>query len=189
MLSNVFPTSTLKQPETKQIIYLRRSFLPIRRDCFWQIQSGVVRTYSWLDDGALVVFGIWGKGDIISPLLSKCDPFKMECLTDVQITSLSLHQQTEINQGLISQTIKLQELITIKHHRPYEALIQFLKWLGNKFGEERKNGILINLRLTHQEIAETIGTSRVTVTRLLTLFEQKGMIDRSTKYTIILKDD
>ncbi|BAQ62855.1 cAMP-binding proteins - catabolite gene activator and regulatory subunit of cAMP-dependent protein kinases [Geminocystis sp. NIES-3708] len=185
ILRNGTPLTTFKQ---HQSIYLRRSFLPLRRDGFWQIQSGVVRTFSWLDDGTVVVFGLWGKGDIISPLLSKAHSFKMECLTDVKITYLSLHQQTEINQALISQTQEIQQLMTIKHYRPVnEALMQLLRWLGKKFGEERKNGILIDLRLTHQEIAETICTTRVTVTRLLSLFEKRGIIDRPTKHSIILK--
>lgn len=184
-LRDTFSLKTFKQLEA---IYLRRSFLPSRKDGFWQIQSGVVRTFSWLDDGTVVVFGLWGRGNIISPLLSKGHSFKMECLTDVKITYLSLHQQTEINQALISQTQEIQHLMTIKHYRPVnEALMQLLRWLGNKFGEENENGILIDLRLTHQEIAEIIGTTRVTVTRLLSLFEKTGIVDRPNKYTIILK--
>lgn len=179
---------SLKTFKQLEAIYLRRSLLPSRKDGFWQIQSGVVRTFSWLDDGTVVVFGLWGKGNIISPLLSKSHSFEMECLTDVKITYLSLHQQTEINQALIFQTQEIQHLMTIKHYRSVnERLMQLLRWLGDKFGEEKENGILIDLRLTHQEMAEIIGTTRVTVTRLLSLFEKTGIVDRPNKYTIILK--
>ncbi|BAQ64781.1 Crp/Fnr family transcriptional regulator [Geminocystis sp. NIES-3709] len=186
ILRDAFSLTTLKQ---HQAIYQKRSLLPLRKDGFWQIQSGIVRTFRWLDDGTVVVFGLWGEGDIISPLVSKVNSFRIQCITDVKVSYLSLHQQTEINQGLINQAQELQELMAIKHYRPVnEALVQLLRWLGNKFGQQRKNGILIDVRLTHQEIAETIGTTRVTVTRLLTLFQQKGLIDRPNKHTIILKD-
>ena len=46
-------------------------------------------------------------------------------------------------------------------------LFKFLEWLDKRFGEDVENGRLLNLRLTHQDIAETLGTTRVTVTRIL----------------------
>lgn len=180
ILSNVIP---LKQPQT---IFMRRSLLPHRWDYFWQIESGVVRTFTWLDNGTVVVFGLWGKGDVISPLLSKADPFKMECLTKVKVAPLLINQAPEINQALIAQTHQLQELMAIKQCRPiHEALIKLLIWLGNKFGGDMKGGKLIDLHLTHQEIAEILGTTRVTVTRNLNIFEKQGIIERLKQGIII----
>ncbi|MBL1208946.1 Crp/Fnr family transcriptional regulator [Geminocystis sp. GBBB08] len=188
-LRNLIALSGLKQFPSPQTFYVRRSFLPMGRDCYWQINSGVVRTYSWLDDGSIVVYGLWGEGDIISPLLAKSD-LQMECMTDVKVSSLSLDRLIEVNQALINQTKELQELINIKQYRPVNtALIKLLKWLSNKFGHRTHNGILIDLRLTHQQIAETLGTTRVTVTRLLTIFEHQGKIDRTSNGKIIIKNN
>ncbi|MGI0479819.1 Crp/Fnr family transcriptional regulator [Geminocystis sp. CENA526] len=185
-LRKLIPLSGLKPLPSPQTFYEKRSFLPMRRDCYWQINSGVVRTYSWLDD-SIVVYGLWTQGDIISPLLSKSD-LQMECLTDVRVSTLSLDRLIEVNQALINQTREIQELINIKQYRPVNtALMELLKWLGNKFGQPTKNGISIELRLTHQQIAETLGTTRVTVTRLLTIFEQEGKIDRISNAKITLK--
>jgi len=39
---------------------------------------------------------------------------------------------------------------------------QFLLWLSNKFGRELKQGKLIELVITHQEIADVLNTTRVT---------------------------
>ena len=47
---------------------------------------------------------------------------------------------------------------------------------------------MINLRLTHQQIAEAIGTSRVTVTRLLLELERNNCIGYSGQQCIILHD-
>jgi CRP-like cAMP-binding protein len=183
-----FP-SLKEQQSIKQLesVFVRGSLLPHRWDCFWLIKSGAVRTFSWLDDGTIIVFGLWGSGDILSPLLSKADPFKMECLTTVKAIPVSIYDVYDINQALIAQTQQLQELIAIKHYRPIrEALQQFLIWLGKKFGTEKDGGKLIDLRLTHQEIAEILGITRVSVTRLLTMFEKKGLIKRPSQQTIIL---
>jgi CRP-like cAMP-binding protein len=46
---------------------------------------------------------------------------------------------------------------------------------------------LIQLRLTHQELAETIGTTRVTVTRLMQSLEQQGSLCYSRRQQIVLR--
>lgn len=187
-LRKLIPLSGFRQISSPQSFYQKRSFLPVRQDCYWRIHSGVVRTYTYLNDSSIVVYGLWGEGDIISPLLSKSDSLQMECITDVRISPLYLDQLMEVNQALVNQTHELQELMTIKQYRPVNtALMELLKWLGSKFGHSTKNGISIELRLTHQQIAETLGITRVTVTRLLNTFEQEGSIDRSSNAKIILK--
>lgn len=50
-----------------------------------------------------------------------------------------------------------------------------------------EQGQLIDLRLTHQEIAEVIGTTRVTVTRLLKQFEREAIITSRRRLIILSK--
>ena len=64
-----------------------------------------------------------------------------------------------------------------------------LNWLAKKCGREVKEGQMIDLRLTHQDIAEILGTTRVTVTRTLNQFEQQGMITRLPLQRIVLKEE
>ena len=48
-------------------------------------------------------------------------------------------------------------------------------------------GRLIDLRLTHQDLAELLGTTRVTVTRSLIQLEQQGLIQRLSLQRIVLQ--
>lgn len=48
--------------------------------------------------------------------------------------------------------------------------------LAEKFGEETPTGIRITLALTHAELAELVGTSRETVTKILSLFKKSGLL-------------
>ena len=66
-------------------------------------------------------------------------------------------------------------------------LYQLLTWLAKRFGSQVEEGHLIDMILTHQDIAEILGTSRVTVTRTLGIFEQQGLIDRLPLHRIILQ--
>jgi CRP-like cAMP-binding protein len=63
-----------------------------------------------------------------------------------------------------------------------------LGWLAKKFGRQVEGGQAIDLRLTHQEIAEILGITRVTVTRLLKEFEDQGAIARLPRQYIVLHD-
>jgi CRP-like cAMP-binding protein len=67
-----------------------------------------------------------------------------------------------------------------------QRLWLLLDSLANRFGYMVKQGKLIDLRLTHQELADTIGTSRITVTKLLNSFERASLISRYRNKTIIL---
>jgi len=77
-------------------------------------------------------------------------------------------------------------LVSIVHRKPIsDRLWEFLVWLSNKFGRDVENGRLVDLRVTHQEIAEVLNTTRVTVTRLLQTFEEEGLIVRHKRRLIL----
>jgi CRP/FNR family transcriptional regulator len=60
-----------------------------------------------------------------------------------------------------------------------------LEWSGD--GDATKDGIRIKVALTHEEIAQLIGTSRETVTRILGEFRQKGLAELHGS-TLLIRD-
>jgi global nitrogen regulator NtcA len=80
-------------------------------------------------------------------------------------------------QGLSSRILQTEMMIeTLAHRDMGSRLVSFLLILCRDFGIPSTNGITIDLKLSHQEIAEAIGSTRVTVTRLLGELRQKQMI-------------
>ena len=61
--------------------------------------------------------------------------------------------------------------------------------LGEKHGIETDKGLEIDLRLTQQEIANTVGASRVAVNKLLGLFQDKGLVYIEKQRITILRAD
>lgn len=167
-----------------------RSLLPLRQGSLWKIESGVVRTITWLEDDTIAATVLWGVGDIVGKALSKVEPYQLECLTKVEVSLLPvnlLHQETE---ALLRHMQQAEEFSLIRSHRKIDAMvIKLLGWLAKKFGREVETGHLIDLRLTHQDIAEMLGTTRVTITRTLSHFEQQGLIHRLPLRRIVLKED
>jgi CRP-like cAMP-binding protein len=88
---------------------------------------------------------------------------------------------------LLKHIHQVQELLSILSHHPVQQrLRKFLKFLAQNFGVEVEQGQLIPLLLSHEEIAETINTTRVTVTRSIQQFEQEGLLLRQKRQLILL---
>ena len=87
------------------------------------------------------------------------------CLHTAQQLSEKYHAaQREIRSLGLSQTTS-------------EKLARLLLNWCNRGGEETARGIRLKVLLTHEEIAQMIGTTRETVTRLLSDFKKKKIID------------
>ena len=78
-----------------------------------------------------------------------------------------------------------QVLLTIHHGSVQTRFRTFLNWLADKFGQRSGEECIIPLPLTHQDIAEVIGSSRVTVTRLIGEFEREDKLSWSRKGCVL----
>jgi len=79
--------------------------------------------------------------------------------------------------GLSSRILQTEMMIeTLAHRDMGSRLVSFLLILCRDFGLPNADGITIDLKLSHQAIAEAIGSTRVTVTRLLGEMRQEQII-------------
>jgi CRP-like cAMP-binding protein len=107
----------------------------------------------------------------------------------VTATLLPREEWHRVTDALIRHIRHSEELLEILHCPQVEAsLLRVLNWLAQRFGQESKFGRRIELRLTHQELAELIGSTRVTVTRLLSSFERRGLIQRQQRRITITQE-
>jgi len=148
-----------------------------------------VRTLTWLEDGTPISMGLWGPGDIVGQALSTLDPYQIECLTAVEASLLPLDREPIPNEWILNHLRQAESLLVIRSYRRVDLmLVKLLGLLAKRFGREVESGNLIDLRLTHQDLAELMGTTRVTVTRILGQFEEQGLIERLSLHRIVLKE-
>lgn len=84
--------------------------------------------------------------------------------------------------GLSSRILQTEMMIeTLAHRDMGSRLVSFLLILCRDFGSPSNDGVTIDLKLSHQAIAEAIGSTRVTVTRLLGDLRKQKMIAISKK--------
>jgi CRP-like cAMP-binding protein len=65
-------------------------------------------------------------------------------------------------------------------------LAELLLRLGSEHGVEHKRGLVLGLKITHQEMANLIGSTRETVSLTLSQFKRKGLIQTEGRKVILV---
>ena len=84
---------------------------------------------------------------------------------------------------------KLLWLSTLGQRRTIDRLLGFLTLLIEEYGEPTDEGYCLPFPLTHAQIGSAIGSTRVTVTRLMGKLRQKGMIKTQGDNLLCLPTD
>ena len=170
--------------------FTRRSLLPLDNSHLWQINSGFVMTNTYLEDGTMIALGLWGRGDIVGQSLTRIKPYQAQCLTNVEASLVLAQEWNQSKTDWLKHIERAEELMVIRSNKKVETmLIQLLVWLSKKFGSQLEQGRLIDMRLTHEDLAGLISSSRVTVTRLLGQLEQEKVIERKSLNRIIVHQE
>lgn len=143
----------------------------------WRLDDGYLRVVSWGEQADPLTLGIWGPGDLVIPALIGVDPIELRSLSAVQVDE-ALPTSEEQQRFLVDQLRQTSSLLLLSRVRPAESrLLQLLLWLGQRFGRVSSRGVSLSfddMNLTHRQLAEISGTTRVTVTKALSRFRQEG---------------
>jgi CRP-like cAMP-binding protein len=185
-----FSADTILEQAKSSCLFQPRKIIPLKDDTLWTIEQGLVRTCTLLEDGNIINLGLWGVGGKVAKALVGVNPYFVECLTPVRAQAFSLPKSQSLAEITFFHLQQLQELTIIRSHRKIDImLLNLLSWLAQKFGQEVQTGQLIQLRLSHQDLADFLATTRVTVTRSLKQLEEQGFIERLPWQQIILKEE
>nr|YP_009244653.1 global nitrogen transcriptional regulator [Pyropia pulchra]AMK96895.1 global nitrogen transcriptional regulator [Pyropia pulchra] len=87
---------------------------------------------------------------------------------------------------LISQSQKAYHFIEIISHKNITSrLVSLLLLLAEQNGTQGNNGIILNFTVTHKVLAQIIGSSRVSVTRILSELMKTKLISTQKKKIVV----
>ncbi len=176
------PTDT--STDRRVHFYARGELIPTEMEGMWQVCQGLVQLGGVYASGEEAILGWIGSSMWFGSLLTYLQSYQAKALSGVYLMWYShseIESSPEIAQSLLpqlSQRLRQAEaLLAIAGHRRVEhRTIELLLLLQREFGQPWQGGTRLTLRLTHQDLANAIGTSRVTMTRLLGKFKQEGKI-------------
>jgi CRP-like cAMP-binding protein len=171
-------------------------------DRFYFITHGSVAVCRILPDGREMILSILKEGDFFGEMSmfdSSLRSASIKTLTDVEVGAISQEDFLE----LLETKPKLARLFVValaERLRDANALVaattsqdirgrvaSLLLNLCDRFGEPDDKGTRIGLRLTHQEMANMIGTTRETVNRILHRFWDDGVVERRGSVMVVVE--
>ena len=167
------------------------------------IKKGRVRVYRTTADGKQLTLDIFEKGTILGDMSllgqDRLHEAYAEAIDDGVICTISPDQLRSLIERypIVGVNIirhlstRLQaaerELEVMAYQRVDQRLAHKLLDLGQRFGVETPRGTLIQARLTQQELAEMVGTTRETLAHTLGDFRRLGLLD-SEKHRVVIRD-
>jgi CRP-like cAMP-binding protein len=182
--------------ERALVPYVAGRAVPLREDEVLVICRGVVQLFTIQQDGSETLLGLAGASMPIGLSLTTVDPYWATALTDVDILPLPLAEIEDspvLMAGIFRNlTLRLQQteawLALSGKRLVADRLRYFLIMLARDFGHVEPDGIRIPIRLTHHQLATAIGTTRVTVTRLLKEFKSEGWLVIDQRQVVLRLD-
>ena len=183
--------------ERNLLRYAAKQKISLYEDDVWIVYRGVVQIQTFHYSGDESIIGMLGPMMPFSRAFSDLDSYDVQALTEIELLRLSWRDiqkspalAMEINQLLTRRLQQTEILLTILNKNQIEErLLRFLAFLAREFGKESPEGIRIDIRLTHQQIATIVGTTRVTVTKILGAFKKSSLLGKGkAKYLCINRD-
>ncbi len=161
----------------------------------WQVYRGVMQLSKINSKGEETVVGWITPDRIFGNLFNHQVSYRLVALADIYARRFKIQeiqQSPNIIRALISEfsyhSIQSQKLLAIKAlRRVDERLWHLLLMLSQEIGHTTDNGIRLNIRFTHQNLAKVICTTRVTITRVLGDFQNRGWLEFDEFRHIVIK--
>ncbi len=158
--------------------------IPLFEDEMCIVHRGIIRTQTLQQGGEESIVGIVGPMMPISPKFTMLNSYEVYALTPVDLLRLKWDEvyrsndlMRELNRTLIQRLRHTEVLLDLRSKRQTsERLIAFLSFLAQEYGNPTPQGVRLEVQLTHQQIADAINTTRVTITRLLGVLKKASMV-------------
>ena len=171
-------------------------------DALFMIVSGRAKVVHLSEDGREIILDILGQGDFFGEMalldqeprsanVTAIEPSELLVLERsaflgqvVREPKIAIKMLIELSRRLRRADEKIQDLVLLD---VYGRVARALLRLARKQGRPLEDGFIITRRPTHQELADMVGASRETVSRVLADLNRRGVV-RSNGRTLIIEN-
>jgi CRP-like cAMP-binding protein len=171
--------------EKRSLVHLPAgSRVPLLKKSVWLVVRGMVKLSAISVQGDELLLGLAGPNEPFGDPLSNVEVYEattrcesdLLCLTCDEIAA-SPHMAMALLQGMGVRYRQSEAMLGLLGLRRIEDRVRgFLDLLANDYGQPCDQGLRLNIKLTHQELASALSTTRVTVTRVLGSLKDEGWL-------------
>lgn len=171
-------------------------------DAMFLVTEGVVKRVSVSERGGETILHFFKPGEMFGELLLSEERRAFDAIasTDVVVTVIPRKSFEEIITTIPAAARNFIRLLSRRltraeqgvagfgHTWSYQRLGMVLLQLGKEHGVTTPKGTVIPLKLTHEDLAKLIGTTRETVTTQLNRFKRMGLLRREGGRFLLQED-
>jgi CRP-like cAMP-binding protein len=170
------------------------SAVPLLRNSIWLVVRGMVKLGAISIHGDELLLGLAGPNEPFGEPMSNVEAYEATTLADSDLLCFSLdeiEQTPDLAMALLRATTsrmrQSEALISLLGLRRVEERLRgFLELLAADYGQPCDEGLKLNLRLTHQDLASALSTTRVTVTRVLGQLREEGWLQIDSQRHLVV---
>jgi CRP-like cAMP-binding protein len=171
--------------EKRNLMHLAAgSTVPLLRRNVWLVVRGMVKLTALSLQGDEMLLGLAGPNEPFGDPLSNVEAYEATTLCDTDLLCLTCeeisrepHIAMALLQGIGARYRQSESMLALLGLRRVEDRVRgFLELLANDYGQPCEQGLRLNIKLTHYELASALSTTRVTVTRVLGVLREEGWL-------------
>ena len=172
-------------------------------DMVYFVESGQVKLLMLSSEGKECLLAIHGGGDIFGELCLSGIGARLETATAMKATSLKLIpcaqffdrlKRDSLFEGFVrylavriaDQQQVIANLVTVDSE---QRLGQTLLQLARTMGKKDPRSIRIELKITHEELSEMVGTTRPRISLFMQRFHNLGLIETNKEHFLVIKEN
>ena len=181
--------------EKRSLVHLPAgSRVPLLKKSVWLVVRGMVKLSAISVQGDELLLGLAGPNEPFGDPLSNVEVYEattlcesdLLCLTCDEIAA-SPHLAMALLQGMGVRYRQSEAMLGLLGLRRIEDRVRgFLQLLANDYGQPCDQGLRLNIKLTHQELASALSTTRVTVTRVLGSLKDEGWLQLDGQRRLVI---
>ena len=182
--------------EKRSLVHLAAgSQVPLLKRSIWLVVRGMVKLNAITIHGDELLLGLAGPNEPFGDPLTNVDAYSATTLVSTDLLCVSCeeiqrspHLAMGLLQGMAARYRQAEALLALLGLRRIEERVRgFLELLTNDYGQPCEEGLRLDIKLTHQELASALSTTRVTVTRILGTLREEGWLHIDSQRRLVVR--
>jgi CRP/FNR family transcriptional regulator, cyclic AMP receptor protein len=166
------------------------------------IESGQVKLLMLSPEGRECIVAIYTAGDIFGELCLSGKGERLETATAMEETELRVvpcHQFFDLlrSDSLLEGFVRY---LSVRIADQYKVITQLatadsehrlgttLLELARRLGKKQRHAVIIEHKISHEELSEMVGTTRPRVSEFMQRFRELGLIETSARHCLVVRD-